>query len=434
MNRGLAFVLIGVLAGCTAFAPPEPESDSQGLVSLLAGNSSAADQSAGASQRLLVFEGSAGNDQGTGMAAVRAGSEDFLYLAGLTAGGLEGSALPAGSFLAKLSRKLELIWLKSIDANPVVDELKIAPGPDDGIYLIGSAGISTEACLRRIDGSGAQLWIRCLTGGGVRADRALNVAADSSGNVVFVGWLDKSTDPSVPLRDLFVARYDASGNQTWLRTVPVFAGQDVALDDAGNVYVLATSFTVLKYDLSGNLLWTNQLATDQTGASLRRLAVSGDGTAYITGSASKALYGAGFAGGQDILTYSLAADGSLRWVRTFGGADYEAGLAIGVNQNRVFVSSATRTDISGLTPVADQSLTLLKYDHSGDLKLAFRTPETVDFDNSHPGDLVIDRQGKCWLAGKVRSLQKETPIPYEAFVGRCDPKFGFEGSYPEHES
>jgi len=96
--------------------------------------------------------------------------------------------------------------------------------------------------LAKLTGSGAPVWVKAFSGGGV----GLGVAADSSGNVIFTGGFSSSLDlgggilPGASTGGIFVAKYSPSGNHLWSQG---FAdptgdyGTAVTVDGSGNVSV-----------------------------------------------------------------------------------------------------------------------------------------------------------------------------------------------------
>ena len=109
--------------------------------------------------------------------------------------------------------------------------------------------------------------------------------------------------------DLFVAKYDSSGDLVWAKRAGVTGGalgNAIAVDGSGNSYVTGffqssatfgpeeTNETILtsagsfgevfvaKYEASGDLVWARRVGgtSDDVGAGI---AVDGAGTSYVTG-------------------------------------------------------------------------------------------------------------------------------------------------------
>jgi len=170
-----------------------------------------------------------------------------------------------------------------------------------------------DAFLRKYDPSGSELWTHQF--GSEADDDALSVAVDASGNAHVAGrargplpgqsWLGD--------RDVFVRKYDASGTELWTRQFGTSARDEangVAADVAGNAYVAGESrgalpgqtsagngdIFVRKYDSTGNELWTRQFGTAGVDHA-RGVAASVSANAYVAGRAGGALPGQTAAGG-----------------------------------------------------------------------------------------------------------------------------------------
>jgi hypothetical protein len=136
--------------------------------------------------------------------------------------------------------------------------------------------------------------------GGSDSDRGRGIAVDGAGHVWVVGTTESSDFPTygTPLpsgapADVFVARYDSSGTLLWLSTFGGSGeddGRAIALDPAGNVYVVGTTRPqpgsgdafVAKIDPSGALVYSALLG----GSSLdvaEGVAVDATGAAWVVG-------------------------------------------------------------------------------------------------------------------------------------------------------
>ncbi len=151
-------------------------------------------------------------------------------------------------------------------------------------------------------------WAR--TWGGSYRDKGYAVATDGSGNVYVTGWFEGTVDfdpdgdgdphTSNGIYDVFLSKFDSSGNFEWARTWGGSnwdEGLGVAIDDSGNVYITGyycytvdfnpdggdphtsngwTDGFLSKFNSSGNFEWArswggsnrdpgNGVATDDSG-------------------------------------------------------------------------------------------------------------------------------------------------------------------------
>ena len=181
------------------------------------------------------------------------------------------------------------------------------------------------------------------------------LALDPSGGVVISGasTADLSTNSVADgNNDSFVARYDTSGNQTWIKQIQTLATNQagsVSVDASGNIFIGgAVSGGVIgagqtaqgggdaylaKFDANGNLLAENQFGTsgaDQVSAT----ATASDGSLYVACIQNGQAVVAKYTGG-DITAAPV-------WTQTLGALS--SGGAIGglaVSGNQVYVSGTT---------------------------------------------------------------------------------------------
>ncbi|MEK7474451.1 MAG: SBBP repeat-containing protein, partial [Candidatus Coatesbacteria bacterium] len=173
------------------------------------------------------------------------------------------------------------------------------------VYVAGSAYTAAPFnyvwVIRKINQSGALIWSRTVTRGGVFSPNAGGIAVDPWGDVVMTGSEQNAW------QDLSVAMLDPDGNMLWSRgwTGPGTnndAGKVVAADANGNVYVAGTTqvppgfgnqWVILKYDNGGNLLWSrfwNNTASSNDEAS--GIAVDGAGNVVVVGKADYGMFAA----------------------------------------------------------------------------------------------------------------------------------------------
>lgn len=141
------------------------------------------------------------------------------------------------------------------------------------------------------------------------------------------------------------------------------AGNDIALDAAGNVYVTGVSSAswgtpvrayagaqdafVAKLDSSGSLLWNTFLGSANTESGLG-IAVDGDGNTYVTGD-STARWGApthDFTAFCDGFVAKLDTHGVLVWNTFVGGYSFEHATDIALAGSNVLVSGWSDSDWS----------------------------------------------------------------------------------------
>ncbi|NBD07942.1 MULTISPECIES: SBBP repeat-containing protein [Corallococcus] len=146
----------------------------------------------------------------------------------------------------------------------------------DGNTLTGTI----DVFVTKFDSLGNKLWTR-QAGVAGKITHGRRAAADASGNVYVSGWTLGGLDgnPLMGTQDLFVIKYDGAGNKQWTRQLGS-SGNGVWLygsetDAAGNVYLTGQSggglggnpnttsggdVYLAKYDPSGNMVWTREFS------------------------------------------------------------------------------------------------------------------------------------------------------------------------------
>ncbi|HQZ65816.1 MAG TPA: putative Ig domain-containing protein, partial [Planctomycetaceae bacterium] len=286
--------------------------------------------------------------------------------------------------------------------------------------------------------------------GGAGSDIGKALAVDTSGNLYvageFSGTVDFDSGPGVSSlssvdgsSDYFIAKYTSSGALLWVKTIggptSESADLDIALDLAGNVYVLTrfagtldfdpgpgvsqlvsaggSDIALLKLTSGGSFAWATRfggsgldfsggIATDASGHVL----ISGrfSGTATF-GSISRTS-----AGDLDGFIAQLDGAGTTQWVRTFGGINYDSvdDVAVGTDGSvfgvGIFIGSA---DVGG-TIVSHGLGFLVKLTSSGSVSWALET--------GGAGNSVSVTGSDVFVVGAFNETLDFAPGPTEVLV------------------
>ena len=228
------------------------------------------------------------------------------------------------------------------------------------VYVIGNATGNfgsqlnqgtQDAYLTKYDSAGNVVWQKLL--GSAGSANGYGLALDPSGGIVVTGSSTAdltTTSVANGNTDSFVARYDAQGNQTWIKQVQTLANNQsnaVSVDASGNIYiggsvsggVIGAHQTaqggsdayLAKYDSKGNLISENQFGTsgkDQVSAT----ATGSDGSLYVAsvqnGEAIVSKYANGNITSAPTWTEdlgALAAGGAIGGLAVSGGNVYVSG-------------------------------------------------------------------------------------------------------------
>jgi hypothetical protein len=215
-------------------------------------------------------------------------------------------------------------------------------------------------------------------------DFGLASETDASGNVYIAGSTTGALQSGnqVGLSDNWVAKYDSSGNQVFLRQFGTTANDsvsDVATDSAGNFYLSGLTqgslfgarqsseqdAWIAKYDSGGNLIWGRQFGANLNGAFSNGafgLDTDAQGNVYASGLGIKNN------DRQDIFPFAVQDDawvtkfdtnGNQQWFTQIGSFFFDEAYDVAVDANgNTYAVGWTQ----GLVRESDPSRQLSKYD------------------------------------------------------------------------
>jgi Calx-beta domain/Beta-propeller repeat len=265
-------------------------------------------------------------------------SSGNLYVTGYTWGSFPGYTISGqqDAFVAKYNTLGNQLWVRQFGTSNYDFASGISTDSSGNLYVIGSTDGSfpgysnsgrNDVFVAKYDSGGNQLWMRQF--GTSSNDEALGIGTDSSGNLYVTG----GTSGSFPgynnsgNGDAFVAKYDALGNQLWVRqfgTPSSDFASGISVDSSGNLYV--TGYTsgsfpgysnfgngdsfVAKYNTLGNQLWVRQFGTSNRDEA-SGISTDSSGNLYFTGNTSGSLPGNSNSGSHDAFVVGLDANGNL---------------------------------------------------------------------------------------------------------------------------
>lgn len=291
-------------------------------------------------------------------------------------------------------------------------------------------------------------WQWAKSAGESDKDEGTCVALDSSGNTYVAGYFASSTITfgSITLtnagvtgsEDIFIAKYDNSGNVLWAKSVGE-SGNDLALgiavDGCGNSFVAGffesptitfgsttltnidntggtTDIFIAKYDNNGNVLWAKSAGGSGFDEEYS-IAVDRNGNSYVTGSflgptitfGSTTLTNAGVA---DIFVAKYSKSGKVLWAKSVGGSGYDVGYGIAVDGcgnsyvTGSFFSPTITFGSATLTNAGVANIFIAKYDNHGNVLWAKSAGGTnVDGGES----IAVDRSRNVHITGYFNSIK-----------------------------
>ncbi|HEV8629695.1 MAG TPA: hypothetical protein VGV61_05205 [Thermoanaerobaculia bacterium] len=198
-------------------------------------------------------------------------------------------------------------WATELDTNFVTYPFGLAAGLDGSAYVLtnwpdGFGG--DDIVLIKYDSNGNQQWIQRYDSTSGGDDWPGEVAVDSAGNVVVVGY-GALGEYQRPYRyDIITLKYSAAGQSLWQKRyengVPQAGPGDVydlwraavTFDAQGNILVTSRSpgetskydYAVVKYDSNGNEIWVRRYAGPANcDDEASDVVTGGNGRVFITG-------------------------------------------------------------------------------------------------------------------------------------------------------
>lgn len=338
-------------------------------------------------------------------------------------GVLLSSAGYSDAFVAKFDPTLQPLWVVRAGGpgNDVILSLVVDNAGD--VYIGGNANAGAtfgtlsvntayqnSLFVAKLSSSGEFLWLADAGSTGTIVPYVNRIAVDNKGYVyaaghfgedVYFGLNTRFESHAYPDTDIVLAKYTASGGTPVL--VRTYGGLSydsalgLAVDESGNVYVtgefsstIALGSTTLnssggfdafvaKFDNLFNPVWANAISGTGQYDMARAVELSGTSllvTGYFTGSAKFGSQQVSGAGLEDIFVakYTLA-DGSLEWVKSAGGTNFDNGTDLTVLPNGdFFVTGYTAGDakFDGTTIQSqDWDIFVARYTASGELSWVF---------------------------------------------------------------
>ena len=282
-------------------------------------------------------------------------------------------------FLTAFRDDGSLAWMKGLGGSGTEQPAAISRDASDNLYIAGAyAGTSTlgtfplpaadiDAFVAQLDPSGTPIWV--VTGGATGIDRCLDVKAGADGFVYFCG--DAASEFNIAGEDVgtlsgrrsaFIVRVLAGGGSGRAQVIDgtgEVISSGLALTDAGGAYMCG-HYSDGNVEVDGTIIsndggidgFVAHFDDDLAGDAVIHIGGDGDAnvegivalgnTAVVTGyflgavdfdvsSPSGNVTSQG--GSYDMFVARYNADGTLIWVKTFGGTDDETGSRIARTQS-----------------------------------------------------------------------------------------------------
>lgn len=276
-----------------------------------------------------------------GLASDSAGG---VFIGGMSTASL-GGPTPGGlgpyAWLARYDSAGDRMWILQFGTSAEAHAL--APDGMGGLFVGGITNVPIGGpvaigytWLARYDNAGNQIWIRQFSGGDVAG------LASNDGGTVFIGGRRYGGAGGV---DAWLAHYDGEGNQVWIRHLGSNASDEakgLASDGAGGVFVGGTTIGDLggpsaggwdawlaRYDAEGNQTWIRQFGSSRSDMA-RALAEDGRGGVVIAGTTNGDM-GGPHGGNGDGWLARFDSSGGQTWILQFGDDNTEQPEAVAVD-------------------------------------------------------------------------------------------------------
>lgn len=255
-----------------------------------------------------------------------------------------------------------------------------------------------------------------------------------SGPVDFDPGSDVFNLSSVGGLDIYVSKYDTSGNLIWAKRfggTEDDGGSSITVDDSGNVYFTgnfegtadfnpgvdvynltsngSSDIFVCKLDSDGNFLWAKQMG-GTFKESGNGITVDGSGSVYVTGHFESMVDfdpGTGNSkvtsrGQTDIFILKLSTTGDFQWVKHIGAEAYDRGEALHVdNANNLFLTGSFSGTVDfdpgdGIYELTSTGASgfVLKLNKMGDFEWATKLPNNIT-----GYAIALDAPGNIYVGG-----------------------------------
>ena len=355
-----------------------------------------------------------------------------VYIAGSTTSfGAGGTDV----LILKYSPSGTLRWAKTWGGGGDEAATRIALGPDGYIYVTGGTGSFgagwDDIFLLKLNSNGDLQW--GLTWGGSSHEYGYDLNFDQAGNIYVVGESYSNGNSAV------ILKFSPDGgppiwSASWKGPATYETGYALAVDSNFNVIMAGTSWDyggpylhnyilLVKYDSSGNYLWSENWITASPGQDQAILGSTTDsaGNIYVVGDHSGNCPSSNFSNCNNFQAIVLKVDagGSLAWAQTWGGAGFDmaTGMALDPNGHLLVAVGKNRY---GATP----GVAVLSYDTGGGLLSSVGWAGQEPFARAPDPGLAVDAAGDAlvvagaqnnsgkWaaVAGSVRSLPNSLVI------------------------
>jgi hypothetical protein len=298
-----------------------------------------------------------------------------------------------------LSAQVDTAWVRRYDGpNSSLDQANALAIDNAGnVYVTGNSyGVETSSDFTTIKYylNGDTAWVRRYNGPG-GYDFPYDVAVDDAGNVYVTG----SSGVFGGNDDYTTIKYYPNGDTAWIRQYSRLSYSDevpcaLAVDDSGCVYITGCMgiegypylfYLTVKYYPNGDTVWTRLFPEGGNPDHYANdLAVDDAGNAYITGS-----------GSGDFVTVKYYPNGDTAWVRTYNGAGNS-----GDEANAIALDTSGNVYVTGYAYLTGggEDYATIKYYPNGDIAWVSTYNGPAD-ETDEALAITVDGAGNVYVTG-----------------------------------
>lgn len=307
-------------------------------------------------------------------------------------------------FTAEAGAQHSFGWQRSYNplSNNSQSASDVAADDAGNSYFLGYTGRGyngADVALTKYSPAGNLMWARSFDGGNeFNSDLGKSLALVKNGGVTFV-YAACLISVSGYGNQAGLLKYDTSGNLLWSAKMPSGYNTSVtaiASDPSGNIFVCGGTSAepyVAKFSSDGDSLWLTKLAVGAgyINGIVNDIVTDSLGNVYGTGKSSNPNVT-----NDDVIAFKLSTSGAVLWSKLFAPGNYnDAGNAVSLRHGKVSITG--RGD--NASSVAD-ILTLQLNSSTGDSIWTRKYNGTANqFDNSY--DIVTDSYGNIYIAGQT---------------------------------
>lgn len=322
-----------------------------------------------------------------------------------TAGASTGSGSGIDFAVVKYSQAGTLLWSARYNGpgNGADDAYLVKVDNSGNVYVSGAStgtGSNLDYCVVKYNSAGLQQWAARYNGPGNAIDEVYSLQVDNSGNVYITGYSNGGATGD----DACTIKYNSAGAEQWVKRYNGTGNNDdygnsIQIDNSGNSYVTCAAtgtttdqdFVTIKYDASGNQVWTVTYNGPGNGEDFPSSnAIDGSGNIYVTG------YSMGNGTDMDYCTIKYNNSGIQQWVSRYDGPEgYDESFNIILdNSGNVYVTGNS-ADIG-----AGDDYCTIKYDNSGQ-ELWVARYNGGGASNDYCNWVAVDPTGNVYVTGIV---------------------------------